>query len=425
MELELATDRSLVRAAGHSTRFLQVRMRAPLSAQASARQPVDLALVLDRSGSMGGDKWRCARAAAEESLTRLEARDQAALVVYDDQVDTLLPLSPATLATRHQVHQALAQIRPRGTTNLSGGWLTGCGLIGTASADDRLRRCFLLTDGLANTGITDPRELTQHARELRKRGVVTHTFGVGEDFDEALLGPLADAGGGHFQFLRDAKEIGPLLARELGDALEVVCPDLRVWVRWQAALQVEPLSPWSHEATAGALCVWAGDLVSGQEQELLFALRFPQGTPEASCPVQVEVTDAQGQILASGAISWTWAEQDANDCQPRDRAVDRRVAQFHANRARQEASQANRRGDLKLAREQLRQVAKRILGYAGEDPELLGLANTLVQEAEQHREQLSAVETKARYFAATSMMKGRSATGERRRQRDPNDPNGS
>lgn len=121
MELELATDRSLVRAAGHSTRFLQVRMRAPLSAQASARQPVDLALVLDRSGSMGGDKWRCARAAAEESLTRLEARDQAALVVYDDQVDTLLPLSPATLATRHQVHQALAQIRPRGTTNLSGG----------------------------------------------------------------------------------------------------------------------------------------------------------------------------------------------------------------------------------------------------------------------------------------------------------------
>lgn len=96
-------------------------MRAPLSAQASARQPVDLALALDRSGSMGGDKWRCARAAAEESRRGWKPGTRRRWWFYDDQVDTLLPLSPATLATRHQVHQALAQIRPRGTTNLSGG----------------------------------------------------------------------------------------------------------------------------------------------------------------------------------------------------------------------------------------------------------------------------------------------------------------
>ncbi|MEJ7695557.1 MAG: hypothetical protein WKF78_02630 [Candidatus Limnocylindrales bacterium] len=75
----------------------------------------------------------------------------------------------------------------RGSTNLSAGWLRGCEQVAERLTQEGVDRVLLLTDGLANVGITDAAELANHAGELRARGVTTTTFGVGNDFDEALL----------------------------------------------------------------------------------------------------------------------------------------------------------------------------------------------------------------------------------------------
>ncbi|NCA72533.1 MAG: VWA domain-containing protein, partial [Sphingobacteriia bacterium] len=182
--LELATDRRLIRRLGRSRRYLHLRLRVPRAVD--ARLPLDLALVLDRSGSMGGAKWAHARSAAQAAIARLGSEDRVALVVFDEQIDTLLPLCRA-----HEAQAAAARVLdgvgPRGQTDLAGGWLTGCGLIGRADGNERLHRCFLLSDGQANHGIVDPAILAHHAAELRRLGVVTSTFGVGADYAEVLL----------------------------------------------------------------------------------------------------------------------------------------------------------------------------------------------------------------------------------------------
>ncbi|HYN78042.1 MAG TPA: DUF6569 family protein, partial [Lamprocystis sp. (in: g-proteobacteria)] len=181
LALSLDTDRRLIRWRGDSERFLHLRLRA--SRLGGERAPVDLALALDRSGSMGGDKWPRACEAALTAIERLGPRDRVALVVFDDHIDTLLPLTAAGPEARLAATGALSGVGPRGSTNLGEGWLTACGLIGREATNERLSRCFVLTDGQANVGIVDPAELAVHAAQLLALGIRTSTFGVGDDYN--------------------------------------------------------------------------------------------------------------------------------------------------------------------------------------------------------------------------------------------------
>ncbi len=410
--LRLDTDRRLIRAAGLSVRYLHMALQAPAATQ--ERAPVDLALVLDRSGSMAGAKWPQVRQAALQSLERLNHQDRAAVVVFDNQIDTLLPLAPVMPLTRQIAEQALLGIAPRGNTDLGGGWLTGCGLIGQEAKDERLRRCFLLTDGEANVGITDPSELGQHAHQLRQLGVVTSTFGVGDHYNEELLGLLADAGGGAFHDIAQAEGIPALIARELGDALDVVCADTQVRLTWEAPLKVEVLGSWPVETGVGALTVGLGDLVSRQTLDLLVAIHFPPGVVDQDCPLSVLVSN-QEEPLAEASFRWTWVDSTRRRAQPRQAEVEQRVAMFWAAEARREATQRNRRDDLEGARQALVAGAARIRGYNKDNPELNNQAALLLGEVPAYQEKLDPRALKARFFAASSALKGRQADGSRSR----------
>jgi Ca-activated chloride channel family protein len=308
-------------------------------------------------------------------------------------------------------------VEPRGSTNLCGGWLRGCEQVGQGLTRDTIGRCLLLTDGLANVGITDGEQLRYHARELRSRGVATSTFGIGADFDERLLQGMAEASGGHFYYLQNAAQIPDLLASEMGEALEVVVRDTTLDVRVPTGVTVEPLSRLRVHRDGGTSSIALDDLVSGQEVEVVLAFTFPHGHEGDRQEVALSLGDRDGMLDPSEqTVEWTYASHAENDRQRRNVAVDRAVAAQYAGRSRSEALDRNREGDLEGARQALQATANRIRGYANGDRELAGLVSELESQSEEFAARpLPPPERKAVAFANYAVGTSRASDGRARR----------
>jgi len=410
--LQVATDRHLVRCRWHSQRFVVARVEAPIVHTGAARPPVNLAFVLDRSGSMSGAKLSVAARAVEEGIGRLQPTDRFSIVWFDDEVSLLVPTTLATGDACRAAVERLRQVRAGGSTNLSGGWLAGCEQVASASLEAGVNRVLLLTDGQANRGITDPAELAHHAEQLRLRGVSTTTFGVGDDFQEALLQGMAQAGGGHFRDIADAAAIADHVSSEIGESLEVAARDVELRLTLPDGVRVESLGAFPATKVAGGTVVALGDLVSGQSVEVPLRLSFPVGKPGESHAAVVAVADRDGALGgAFGRLSWEHADDAANDTQPRERAVDRTIARVFAARARQEAVRLNRAGRYDAAREALEATARRIRGYAGDDEELQRIAHELQGEAAMFLRELPERYRKERFAASHYDLQSRTAQG--------------
>jgi Ca-activated chloride channel family protein len=268
----------------------------------------------------------------------------------------------------------------RNQTNLGEGWLRGCAQVAEYLAHDGVNRTLLLTDGLANVGMTDRDELAGHAAQLRQRGVSTTTFGVGTDFDEVLLQAMATAGGGNFYYIAQAAQIADYVTSEVGEALDVVARDVRLEVATPEGVMVESLSPFPTEERGGCTAISLGALVAEQELEVVLRLNFPYGEIGRHSGAILSVVSREGSsgdADESVALDWTYADGKTNDLQERDVEVDRAVARVFAARARQDATRLNRTGQFPAAQAALASVAKRIRSYAGRDPELRALVADL------------------------------------------------
>lgn len=417
--LAIRQDRRFVRARHHSHRFVVVDVTAPRATGVRRRPAVNLAIVLDRSGSMSGAKLHVAKLAVEEAIARLEATDRFSVVVYDDTVDVVVESTPASAEARRNAVDRLRSIDARGSTDLSEGWLRGCEQVAGHLAANGVDRCLLLTDGLANAGITDATELASHAAELRARGISTSTFGVGTDFDEVMLQGIADAGGGHFYYIADAPQIRDAITGEVGETLDIVARDVRLEVTARDAIRIEPISPFRAATSGGRTFIELGDLGSEQVLEVVLRLGFPLGDVGSEVGAAVSLTD-RDDVFALGAaaetsahrIAWTFADDRTNDAQPRDADVDRVVARLFAARARQEAVQRNKGGDFIHARSALAATAERIKAYAGNDPVMRGLVAELEQEQVTFAAPMAAHALKSMHFASSNLARSRNASGQ-------------
>ena len=351
--LVVRPDRQLIRANGRSERFLLVDVVAPTVVPDPARRrpPVNLAFVLDRSGSMGGhNKLGLAKQAVLEANHRLDPKDRFSVVTYDDRVDVVVAGTQATPEARGLAAERLRNVDARGSTDLHGGWLTGCEQVAAGIAAEGVNRVLLLTDGLANVGIIDHDELAGLAYDLRRRGVTTSTFGVGTDFDESLLQAMADNGGGHFYFIGDVAQMRDHITSEVGETLETVAREVVLDLTLPESVRLEPLSPFRVEQGPGRARVYLGDMLSGQVLSIVLRVTFDFGEVGREVGIVVRVTDRDGAFegakpaLAPVTVAWTYADHAANDVQERDRDVDRAVARLFAERARQEAVKLNREG---------------------------------------------------------------------------------
>ncbi|HSW41403.1 MAG TPA: VWA domain-containing protein [Patescibacteria group bacterium] len=404
-------DRHLIRPTHRSNRFVLVEVTAPAARSERGRPPVNLAFILDRSGSMSGDKIRLAKQAIVEAIGRLHDDDRFAIVVYDDRVDVVVPGTHATPDTRRTALDRLREIDARGSTNLGEGWLRGAQQVAEALADEGVNRCLLLTDGLANVGITDRDALARHAGELRARGVSTTTFGVGEDFDEVLLQAMASAGGGHFYFIASAASIRDHITGEVGETLEVVARGVTLVVSAAEGIRVESLSPHPVNAGRDRTEVVLGDLASDERVEAVLRLNFPYGEAGRSTGAVFALADRDGVVTGDAKLGWAYADDHANNQQERDRVVDRAVARIFAARARQEAVGRNRHGDYDGARHVVEATARRIRGYAGRDPELRAILGELEGQLQEFATPMMEMSRKSMYAQSAYVLNSRMADG--------------
>ncbi len=417
MTFTVRTDRSLIRATHTSSRFLRVEMTAPPAPADHIRPAASLAFVLDRSGSMHGAKIELAKRAVREAIARLAPADRFAVVSYDDQIDVLVESTAATPDARRAAIVAIGRLEARGSTDLGEGWLRGCEQVAGHLAADGVNRVLLLTDGLANRGMTDTDELAGHAAQLRRRGVATTTFGVGNDFDEALLRAMADAGGGHFRFIADERQIVDHISGEVGELLEVTARDVVIGVTGPEGIRVETLSPYPLDTRGERTAVRLGDLVADQEVEVVLRLRFPYGQVGREIGALVSVRSADGVLDAGETLRWSYADDRANDVQPRDREVDRAVARAFADRARTEAIRLNREGQLGEARRALLGVAERVQAYAGHDDDLRAIVAGLRADAEEWSIVQDERSRKVAYSMSYNSLKSRAPDGQALRRR--------
>lgn len=196
--------------------FATVDLRAVELAN-QQRGAVNLALVIDRSGSMSGFKLNQAKQAARQLISQLESRDRLAIVHYGSDVKSLDGL----LATADNKQKLLAYVDgifDDGGTNIAAGLTTARDVLLSARNDFKVNRLILISDGQPTEGTTDTGELTNLVRDIRGYGVSVSSIGVGDDFNEQLMAGFAEVGAGAYAYLQDAAQLSAIFQKDLNAA---------------------------------------------------------------------------------------------------------------------------------------------------------------------------------------------------------------
>jgi Ca-activated chloride channel family protein len=222
IRLRVDVDRSVLPADCTGRAVVNIRLDCPRPPESERRPPVNLALVIDRSGSMAGEKIAKAREAALEIVRRLAPDDIMSLVAFDTQVETLVPAQRVG-AARARLEAAICNIEPGGYTALYGGVARGAQEVRRFIEEPNfVSRIILVSDGIANVGPSSAEDLGRLGASLVREGISVTTVGLGLDFNEDLMTRLAQRSDGNTYFAQYSSDLPRIFSAELGDLLSVV-----------------------------------------------------------------------------------------------------------------------------------------------------------------------------------------------------------
>lgn len=255
--------------------YLQVTVGAREFVSAS-RAPLNIAIVIDRSGSMSGSKIKDARAAASWLVEHLSDGDKVAIVSYSNDVWLEVPSLTVSPEGRSIAQDAIDRIRTGGNTFLSGGLEAGFAEAKKHYDPEFLNRVVLLSDGLANAGITATEPLSRIADRVREEGISTTTMGVGIDYNEDLMAALAVYGGGNVYFVEDSESLAAVFSDELASLGSTVLRDTVLILELPADVEVERVYGYNFQQHGRELHVEMSSVSAGETRKLLVALKVPQ-----------------------------------------------------------------------------------------------------------------------------------------------------
>lgn len=280
---------------GREDVFVTVDVKGVEVPQAS-RGAVNLALVIDRSGSMSGFKLNQAKLAARQLVSQLTAQDRLALIHYGSDVKALEGLL-ATQENKARMLSAIDGIWDEGGTNIGAALAAGRDALALAKSDYRVNRLILVSDGQPTEGVTDFGRLTALVRDIRSLGISVSSLGVGDDFNEQLMTAIAEVGAGGYGYLQDAAQLSSVFQKDLNAAATQVARGVQVTFKVPPGAKLERVLGYSQvtrsfEGTSELVTVALPDFAAGQRERLVAQLSVDG------------VTDGQAVDVSALALSY-------------------------------------------------------------------------------------------------------------------------
>lgn len=258
---------------GGGEAWLQIGLQAR-DGESEIIAPLNLALVIDRSGSMDSpDKMPLLKEALQVFLHSLAPNDVAAIVAYNDTAQVIAPSQQ--VGDGRWIDNAVAQLAPKGGTNLNDGLQLGFEEVERNFDIRRNNRVVLLTDGIANRGVTSPDEIAAMAKRYNDEGIYLSTVGLGQEFNDALLSQLARQGKGAYHFVATAHDMDKIFRQDVTGLIQKAAANVRVIVNPESGVRVKSITGYDDTPPAGPLTVKLHDMGTGDSQVVLVQLEAP------------------------------------------------------------------------------------------------------------------------------------------------------
>jgi len=354
MQVKMKADVELVAREVASQRIIEIEITAPQAGSVHKRFPLNLGLVLDRSGSMGGAKIEQAKQTLKRIIEQMAEGDEVSVVAFDDTIRTVASGIAINPGSRQELLHDIDAIHAGGSTNLTDGWLTGCNCVAQGPVSNYVRRTLLVSDGLANVGITDHEEIFGHAAALFERGITTSTFGVGEGFDEHLLEGMANRGGGNFAYIESAAAIDQVIQQEFKDLVTVTARNVQVEITLPPGTSASLPGEWKLEKKDQKLIVSLSDQPANRVTTLFLNLLTPPGDGQLVLSTLVTYENEDGEKSNDlGELTLQYATQAKVEAAKKDADLMRRYSAVETGQRMNEALKLERAGRRKEAQQMM------------------------------------------------------------------------
>ncbi len=369
VKLQAEPGQAAVAAKGTRTIYLRIGLEGAAGDTGASRMPVNVAIVIDRSGSMQSeDKIGKAREAAIMGLSRLGSSDIAAVVAYNHEVELLAPASKVT--DHGALERLIAQLTANGNTALYAGTDQGIREVEKFIARDKVNRVILISDGLANVGPSSPEELAALGRRAGSKGISVTTIGLGLGYNEDLMAKLAYNSDGNHAFAETGDDLVRIFNSEFGDVLSVAASEIIIHIECRAGWK--PIRMLGREAEIKGQSVTArlNQLYGKQQKYLLLEVEVPEGATVG----EADVADVRLSYLGKGETTPTEASagikvrvtektEEANASINEPVMTD--VAVQVSNERNEQAVELRDKGDVKAAKKLLEENAAYLKDAAG------------------------------------------------------------
>ena len=301
LHLNLVPDRDVLLKGRPQEVVVKIDLSAIADRQKHRRTPLNLAVVLDKSGSMTGAKLEKAKQAALQLVDRLTSKDVFSLVVYSDEARVLVPAQK--VEDREALKEKIAGIEAGGSTALYAGVKTGARQIQEYFSSKRINRVILLSDGLANVGPSSTSDLRRLGRQLAESGIAVTTIGVGDDYNEDLMAGLAEASDANYYYVQDTERLPEIFAKELGEMLTVAAREIRIEITCPDGVQPLGFIGRNEKFENRKASVNLSQFTLGQSRYLLLRCLVTRPEPEVA-RVKVSYTDEldNGSEQSAGGV---------------------------------------------------------------------------------------------------------------------------